>query len=514
MNKILLIDDEESIRETLRVALSKEGYEIIEAEDGKIGIELYNRHHPILIILDLKMPIMDGIEFLEKAQIKPYDRTGVIVLTGFGEDKDIEKCYNLGVTGFLRKPHNVYELIGLVKQTIALKQFQTELISKMSSILICVDEKNFVTQWNTVAEKIFGIKNSEITGQPFAESGIQWEWKKVKNAISLCREQSQPVMIDELRFMRLDGKEGFLEIKLDPVNIENDISSTVLLYGNEITERKNLEEQLIQAQKMEAIGRLASGIIHEINTPIQYVNNNIYFLKESFLSISNLYEDYQNILEELKKSNMYPAFLMRAKNKMDEADIDFLLEEIPSAIEQSQEGIQKVADIIKSMRTLVHRRTTEKTSIDINKLIESTINIARNEWKYVAKVETCFEPYLPPVDCFPSELSRAILNVLLNAVDAITSIEYGKKGTISIVTSYDNEWVKISIKDTGTGIPEEIEKKIFRPFFTTKEIGKGTGQGLAIANDVIKRHNGKITFESEVGKGTTFIIYLPINPTN
>ena len=198
----------------------------------------------------------------------------------------------------------------------------------------------------------------------------------------------------------------------------------------------------------------------------------------------------------------------------EKADLEYLREEIPKAIEQSLEGIGRVSKIVQAMKEFSHPGADEKTPIDINKAIESTITVSRNEWKYVAEMETDFDTGLPMVPCLPGDFNQVILNIIINAAHAIAGVvdkDSVDKGKIAISTTMDTDWAEIRISDTGTGIPEEIKDKVFDPFFTTKEVGRGTGQGLAISHSVVvDKHGGTITLETEEGQGTTFIIRLPL----
>jgi signal transduction histidine kinase len=196
-----------------------------------------------------------------------------------------------------------------------------------------------------------------------------------------------------------------------------------------------------------------------------------------------------------------------------ELDVEYLMQEIPVALAQSLEGIDRVAKIVGAMKDFSHPNGAEKSCIDINHAIESTLTVARNEWKYVANLETNFDKALPPVPCLPGEFNQVILNLVVNAAHAIADVIKGtdKKGTIRVSTAKAGEWVEVRISDSGTGIPKEAQPRIFEPFFTTKEVGKGTGQGLAISRSVIvEKHGGTIVFETDEGKGTTFIIRLPL----
>jgi signal transduction histidine kinase len=203
-----------------------------------------------------------------------------------------------------------------------------------------------------------------------------------------------------------------------------------------------------------------------------------------------------------------------AKKALEEADLDYLSLEVPKAIEQSLDGISRVTEIVRAMKEFSHPGGEDKVATDINRAIQSTITVARNEWKYVSEVVTDFDPQLPTVICFPGEFNQVILNLITNAAHAILD-KLGpspdEKGRIIISTRRDGDWVEIRVSDTGSGIPENIQERVFDPFFTTKETGIGTGQGLAIAHAVIvDKHGGSIDFETEPGEGTTFVIRLPI----
>ena len=202
------------------------------------------------------------------------------------------------------------------------------------------------------------------------------------------------------------------------------------------------------------------------------------------------------------------------ETEIEEADLEYLTEEVPVTINQSLDGVKRVDQIVKAMKDFSHPGEEEKISTDINKVIETTLTVCRNEWKYVAEVDTDLSPSLPPVPCFPGDISQVFLNIIVNAAHAISDItENGNNGLgkISISTQAENGYATILIKDTGGGIPKNIHNQVFNPFFTTKERGKGTGQGLAIAHRVVvKKHQGTLSFDSVKNQGTTFIIKLPL----
>lgn len=281
----------------------------------------------------------------------------------------------------------------------------------------------------------------------------------------------------------------------------------------DITERRVLRDQLLQAQKLESVGQLAAGIAHEINTPTQYIGDNVRFLKKTFGNLTNLLNIYDGLWKETLSDTVTATVKQDVSSSLRKIDVKFLLAEIPKAIDDTLEGVKRVSTLVSAMKEFSHPGTKEKMPLDLNHAIQSTITVAQNEWKYVANVETRFDQTLPPVACLPGEFNQVILNLLVNAAHAIGDRSRegnGEKGKITVETGRCPAGVEIRIADTGTGIPLDVRARIFDPFFTTKEIGKGTGQGLAIARSIIvDKHEGSIEFESVMGEGTTFIIRLP-----
>jgi len=393
-----------------------------------------------------------------------------------------------------------------------------QLFEAISSVLIGVDGDGRVTAWNGTAKRTFGIDSENAMGQLLDGLKMEWDYAVINSSIAECLAEERPVRIDELRFKRPDGTEGYLGVKLNPVSADTGRGRGFLLVAADITEQKILQGQLAQAQKLESIGQLAAGIAHEINTPTQFVGDNTRFLQDAFGNMQDLLAKYARLAEAGRDGSVTPEILADVEEAEKEADLEYVAEEIPKAIEQSLEGVERVAKIVRAMKDFSHPGAEGKKAVDLNKAIESTVTVARNEWKYVAEMVTDFDAALPSVPCLASEFNQVILNMVVNAAHAIADVvgkDTGEKGTITVATRHDGGWAEIRISDTGTGIPEEHRSKVFDHFFTTKEVGKGTGQGLAIARAVVtEKHGGTITLETEMGKGTTFIIRLPIEPAS
>jgi signal transduction histidine kinase/HAMP domain-containing protein len=281
----------------------------------------------------------------------------------------------------------------------------------------------------------------------------------------------------------------------------------------DITEVRRLGRELTAAQKLESVGRLAAGIAHEINTPVQFVSDNVQFLRTSLPDIATVIHAYRNLMQAVQSAGDVAAAAGLAAEAERAADLHYIMENAPPAIESAVDGLGRIAAIVRSMKEFAHPDQGEKKPGDLNQAIRSTLIVARNEYKYVAEIDAQFGE-LPAVPCHLGEINQAILNLLVNAAHAIADVVdgTGEFGKITVRTRLDGNAVEISIADTGTGIPEAARDKVFDPFFTTKEVGKGTGQGLAIAHSVVvHKHGGTLHFETECGKGTTFFIRLPLD---
>jgi PAS domain S-box-containing protein len=388
------------------------------------------------------------------------------------------------------------------------------LLSSISTILIGLGPDYCVNRWNAIAESVFGITAAEIIDKPLGDIDIQWDWDKVQQGLVSCRDATKSVRVDDIVFARPDGLQGYLGFTINPIRMEAQTISGFIIIGADITQRKALDKSLAQAEKLKSIGQLAAGIAHEINTPTQYVGDNTRFLQDAFQDIVQILTQHDRLLQAVKSDGVTADLIAEVEQDIDAADVDFLLEEIPAAIQQTLEGVHRIGKIVRAMKEFSHPGQDEKKPIDINKAIESTITVARNEWKYVADMVTDFDPSLPLVCCLAGELNQVLLNLIINATHALADAKERQtehKGLIKVATCQKEDFVEIQISDSGPGIPEDIRHRIFDPFFTTKELGKGTGQGLAIAHSVIvEKHGGSIHLETQEGIGTTFTICLPI----
>ncbi len=326
-------------------------------------------------------------------------------------------------------------------------------------------------------------------------------------------KQEPQVEVDMIGSSNGEPRNLILYQNATQTNGEMDLSS-VIISMVDITDRveaerhlEMVESHLRQAQKLEAIGQLAAGVAHEINTPVQYVGDNARFLRESF----------GGMLDAVKKASVAleaaPAIedVAAAQSAIAAADLDFLADEVPAAFEELLDGVARVATIVSALKKFSHPGTEDKTPEDLNDIITDSLAVCRNEWKYHATVETDLSDGLPRVPCMPTEIGQVIINLVVNAAHAVA--RSARDGVIRIGTEVHGDTVRIAVEDNGPGVPEGIRDRIFEPFFTTKDVGEGTGQGLALAyKAIVEQHNGSLVLEDAPGHGARFVITLPLLP--
>lgn len=282
-----------------------------------------------------------------------------------------------------------------------------------------------------------------------------------------------------------------------------------------LTNLQNTQALLLQAQKMESIGQLAAGMAHEINTPIQYVTDNVKFVRRCFDPVMTITDAISEMVAQCRSGESSAISLDQCEALLKRVKFDYIKRNVPAALEQSLEGLQRVASIVAAMKDFSHPSADEKEPADLGDIIKVATTVARNEWKYVADLDIAIAPDLPKVPCLRDEIGQVIMNLVVNAAHAVGDVikKNGNdgKGRISISAQLVGDMAEIRVRDSGTGIPEPIRNRVFDPFFSTKPVGRGTGQGLAICYMlIVEKHQGKIFFETEVGKGTTFVVQLPL----
>ena len=319
--------------------------------------------------------------------------------------------------------------------------------------------------------------------------------KFFKDEQALIKSGKAILELEEPGFDQVTGEERTVVTSKVPLRDENDMVIGIIGIGFDITERKRAEQRMAAGERLESIGRLAAGVAHEINTPIQYLNDSVAFIRDAMHDL---------LAHNAKLQAKLPD------EELDD-DIEELRVDLPPALDRIADGLGRIAEIVRSMKEFSHVDQREMSQVDLNRAINSTLVIARSEYKYVADVETEFGE-LPPVTCHGGQINQVVLNLVVNAAHAIGDQVKGtsNKGLITVRTYMEDGHAVVMIGDTGGGIPEAIQKRIFEPFFTTKEVGRGTGQGLSIAHSVVKAHGGTLDFQTEPGKGTKFFVRLPL----
>ncbi|WP_051822426.1 ATP-binding response regulator [Desulfonatronum thiodismutans] len=523
---ILIVDDEEILLELYAEILTSQGYEVSLARTASEGLALTRELQPDLVLLDVGLPDGNGVDVCRRIKNDP-SLSGTSVFLFSGKYVDSEKQADgleIGADEYLVKPMKAREFLARIAALFKMKKAEREvrrshleiyqILASIQSMLVVIDERGRISRWNHIATKLFGLPYDHVKDRVLEDLSLSWESERVLEGIRSCRDTMASVRLENVRFTRPKGYEGYLNINIDPVfsSLARGLGGAVLL-GEDISERRLLEAHLLQAQKLESIGQLAAGVAHEINTPIQFISDNMRFLQDAFKDLRFLISTCRELLGDESTSGFSVNNVKEAQNRFSAIDVEYLLRETPQAIEQSLGGLERVAHIVRSMKSFAHPGEKNMVLADINKALTDTVTVSRNEWKYVAEMHMDLDPELPRMSCYLSELNQAFLNIVTNAAQAVAEAhgEHSQEqGLITISSRYDGEWIEIRISDTGAGIPDDIKPRLFDPFFTTKEVGKGTGQGLVIVhNAIVKRHGGTVAVESEVGRGTTFVLRLP-----
>ena len=372
-------------------------------------------------------------------------------------------------------------------------------------------------------EEMIGLSMPDLTVPELNKT----QHRKIRDAMQAGQETRS-----EIQVRRKDGSIFWAGIFMAPVRNSDGVITHYLTLGKDITqnleserkkrelqdrlynemrERERMAIELRVAQKLESVGRLAAGIAHEINTPIQYVGDSVHFLREAVDGLQSLLGSYRSALEQLGAGAPLDAVQAELSNAAQAADLEFMNAEIPQAFARTLEGVDRVSGIVRAMKEFAHPDSSEHACADINRALQTTLVVTRNEYKYIAQIESHFSE-LPLVVCNIGELNQVFVNLIVNAAHAIQAS--GKDinaGRITVTTDAYPNAIHIGIGDNGCGIAEDNLERIFDPFFTTKEVGKGTGQGLAIARSiVVDKHRGKIDVHSAAGIGTRFTIVLPV----
>jgi PAS domain S-box-containing protein len=371
------------------------------------------------------------------------------------------------------------------------------MIDLMPAFIYAKDAHSRFTACNKLVANRMGVSPADLIGKTdFEFFPREMAEKFFADEQALLKSGKALIDHEEVAFDKTRGMNRVILTSKVPLHDADGNLTGVVGMGLDITERKAADERMASSDRLESIGRLAAGVAHEINTPIQYLSDSVSFIRDG---VKELLE-YIDALHAAMPQPPVP-----------DENVEDLRKEMPPALTLVADGLSRIAEIVRSMKEFSHVDQREMSRVDLNRAISSTLIIARSEYKYVAEVKTEFQE-LPLVTCHGGQINQVVLNLVVNAAHAIADKVKGTPamGLITVRTSVDSGFAVVSVSDTGGGVPEAIRKRIFEPFFTTKEVGKGTGQGLSIAHNVIKAHGGTLTFVTEIGKGTTFTVRLPL----
>lgn len=321
---------------------------------------------------------------------------------------------------------------------------------------------------------------------------------------------SEPTHETDVELVRPDGSSTPVLFSASGLTSSDNDTLAIVCLATDLSERKRMEAERQHAQRLESVGQLAAGVAHEINTPVQFIGDSMHFLSDCVDDLLGLLDGYRALPIDETNDTKLSAAAMTLRKAEDDIGLDFIRAEAPQAVERTVDGVARVAAIVKAMKQFSHPGRPELAPENLNDIVTTALTMAQGEVKHVAEVVTD----LGDADAFCSrgEMSQVVLNLVVNAAHAVAEIVDGttRRGTITIATWTEGDWVRLTVTDDGGGVPAEIQDRIFDPFFTTKEVGRGTGQGLAITRRiVVDHHGGRLTLDVDRGVGSTFGVWLP-----
>ncbi len=523
--RILVVDDDNDYRELLKRILARENHDVILARSGQEGLCKAAHERPELILLDFNLPDLNGLQVCQQLRETPeLENVPVMMITDRAEDEIQSKALDSGVNDFLSKTTNPQILLARVRtmlkyqrvlqalrvaqqrltrrvesQAVNLHEVNLELknrvqelerlqenakrtneqldqlISAIPSILIGLDRDNRIVHWNAAAGERLGLDSASVLGRPLLECEIEWDRSVVIEAIMGCREKNQPVRVEQASFRRPSGDAGLLGLNISPLPDEHGQAGGILIFGADVTDRVNLEQQYLHSQKMDAIGRLAGGVAH----------------------------DFNNILMVI----IGQCELMRF-GKFSEEQRDGKLEEVLACS-------HKAAKLTNQLLAFGRKQLQQREVLDLNEVIDETSKMLRRIIGEHIEMVFNSDPKIGKVNVDPNQMTQVLMNLAVNARDAMPKggrleIRTSRTTRIKLPFAKPQEHVLLAVSDTGHGMDQKTLSRCFEPFFTTKEKGKGTGLGLATVYGIIEQSEGHIEAESLPGKGSTFKVYLPV----
>ncbi len=524
--KVLYVEDDPGDAKLVRRALlsktedvrPQRTFSVDIAESGEKCFEKLAKEKYDVLLVDYNLPKMSGMDVLAQIIEEGYDAP-VIMVTGSGDEETAVNAMKRGAKDYIVKAGDYLRPLPLTIQNVvaqyevakekrrveeALRESEEKnrnLIEYANDAIFTLDLNGAFQLVNKKFEEITGIKREEVIGKKMVEIElIEPEYSELVDQDIKKKIRGEPGEPYEIEIINREGERKYLELSTTAV-IEKGKIVGIQGIGRDITERKKLEQELVQADKLASIGQLVAGVAHEINNPIAYIKSNNHSLASYLQDITSLLTEYRR-LKALEDPSQFESVIKRIGEKEAEIDLDFVLEDLNKLLEENQEGIERIATIVKELRFFARPEEAPFEYADLNEELDKALKIAQHEFRDRIKVNKEYG-HIPQVLCHASQLSQVFLNILLNAGQAIAD-----EGTVTIKTFGKDDKIVVEISDDGCGMDKETMKHIFDPFFTTRGVS-GTGLGLSVSYGIIKRHNGEIRVKSEVGKGTTFTIELP-----
>ncbi len=491
--RVLVVDDDEGVRDLLGAALDRSGWELVVVDGGSAALEELERRPADVVLTDIRMPEMDGITLATRV-IGEHPGTQVIIMTGFGSIESANRAVRIGAFDYVLKPFEDLSVVrGVVKRAIERVRVERDLVRLEGELARARDSFQSIVERNREALLVVGMDGVVLYANPAARE--------------IFRESHGSLVGRELGLSVVPGESA--EITVESGGLRRDLEMSVeitewmkepahLVSMKDLSERKRFIAKMAEMDRFVAMGTLAAGVGHEINNPLSYVIGNIIFAQEGVARLKAL------------RARCTAAQRVREDPEQDAtlAEVQGVLSDLDEVLADAAEGASRMRDIVKDLRRLSGGNEEDREDVDLNSAIESAVNTARSEIR--RRAQLVWEPTpLPAARGSHAKLGQVFLNLLLNAAHAI---EPGRtsRNEITISTSVSGARAVVEISDTGAGIPEEVMPKIFDPFFTTKAVGKGTGLGLSICRRLLESTGGEIEVSSEVGRGSTFRVSVPL----
>jgi two-component system NtrC family sensor kinase len=545
---ILIVDDTPANIGLLVDYLEDHNFRVVVAQDGEEGIKRAKFAQPDLILLDVMMPGMDGFETCRRmmADAKTAD-IPVIFMTALTDSVEKVTGFDAGAVDYVTKPFQIEEVLARVNTHLALRAMQKQLEQQNNQLQLeiavrlqveaelsltqySVDHATDAIFWLAPEGKITYVNEAgcsllrqsrenvlhmhfydiEIDATP-ATWAKNWERIKARRSCTVetrIRAKGNIVIPLEstISYLEFGGKEHAFVYARDiseRKRAEQSLNESYLNLKESTRKLEEMRQQLLQAEKMASIGQLAAGVAHEINNPIAFVYSNLGTLKTYIAALLKLVafaERSESLLGDYPEVQNEIAVLRK------QLDIDYVREDVMSLMDESIDGVQRVRRIVQDLKDFSRVGEIERQVVDVHAGLNSTLNIVVSELRQKAEIRKEYGE-LPPIEGVGAQLNQVFLNLLVNAGQSIEA-----NGIITIRTGHDEKWAWIDIADNGCGIPADNMSRIFEPFFTTKPVGMGTGLGLSLSYGIIAQHGGKIEVSSQVGQGSTFRIWLPLQP--